>query len=113
MESDVNPSSQPAFLSHLDPYNHMANGTTQVNVSPQVAGAISPVNVTLQRADARTPVKDSPQGARSSGEVPTCKCTAGKCRTVKEKGVDYYVCHIQKVLFLFDSSLVFVPLNIF
>lgn len=92
----------------------MTNGTTQDNVSPQGAGATTPVNVTSQRGDgARTPVTFSPQGARSSGELPTCKCTAGKCRTAKEKGVVYYVCHIQKVIFLFDSSLVFIPLNMF
>ncbi|XP_048570253.1 uncharacterized protein LOC125551140 [Triticum urartu] len=96
MESDVNPSSQPAFLSHHEPDNHMTNGTTQVNVSPQGAGATTPVNVTPQRDGARTPVTFSPQGARSSGEVPTCKCTAGKCKTEKKNGVVYYVCHIPK-----------------
>ncbi|KAM3312293.1 hypothetical protein ACQJBY_032326 [Aegilops geniculata] len=96
MESDVNPSSQPAFLSHHEPDNHMTNGTTQVNVSPQGAGATTPVNVTPQRDGARTPVTFSPQGARSSGEVPTCKCTAGKCKTEKKSGVVYYVCHIPK-----------------
>ncbi|KAI4997077.1 hypothetical protein ZWY2020_052419 [Hordeum vulgare] len=122
MESDVSPGSQPAFLSHHEPHNHMTNGTTQVNVSPQGAGATTPVNITLkrdgartpvtfspqgagattpvnvtpQRDGARTPVTFSPQGARSSGELPTCKCTAGKCKILKEKGVDYYVCHIPK-----------------
>uniref|UniRef100_A0ACD5WXQ2 Uncharacterized protein n=1 Tax=Avena sativa TaxID=4498 RepID=A0ACD5WXQ2_AVESA len=103
-ESDVNQNSQPAFGSHPET-NHppvfntrhscMVNSTTQVNVSPHGAGAITPVTVSPQGAGATTPVNFSPQGAKSSG-VPTCKCTAGKCRTATEKGVSYYVCHIPK-----------------
>lgn len=88
----------------------MANATAQVNVSPQGAGALTPVTVSPQGAGATTPVNKfspqgvgattavnyfSPQGAKSSG-VPTCKCTAGECKTAKEKGVSYYVCHIPK-----------------
>jgi hypothetical protein len=89
----------------------MANATTQVNVSLQGTGATTPVTVSPQGAGAATPVNFSPQGAKSSG-VPTCKCTAGKCRTEKDKGVSYYVCHIEKVMLLFDSFLV-IPPNIF
>jgi hypothetical protein len=83
----------------------MANATTRVNVSPQGAGTTTPV---IQGAVATTPVKFSPHGAKSSG-IPTCKCTAGECRTEKDKGVSYYVCHIQKVMRLFDSFLVVIP----
>ncbi|KAK1644886.1 hypothetical protein QYE76_062691 [Lolium multiflorum] len=72
-----------------------AGAATLVNFSPQGAGATTPLTVSPQGAGAATPVNFSPQGAKSSG-VPTCKCTAGKCRTEKDKGVSYYVCHIQK-----------------
>ncbi|CAM0874348.1 unnamed protein product [Alopecurus aequalis] len=103
-ESGVNPNSQPAFGSHPETNyahvsntwgNRMANATTQVNVTPQGAGVITPAIVSPQGAGATTPVNFSPQGAKSSG-VPTCKCSAGECRTAKEKGVLYYVCYIPK-----------------
>lgn len=57
--------------------------------SPQGAGATIPDNV-------------SPQGARSNGNWLTLiyKCTAGKCRKLTIKGVEYYVCPIPKVFFL-------------
>ncbi|CAL4987740.1 unnamed protein product [Urochloa decumbens] len=81
-----------------------AGATTPINVSPQAplnstfqgAGTATPVHVSAQGGGRTAVVKVSPQGARSNDEWPTCKCTAGKCKILKEKDIDYYVCHIPK-----------------
>ncbi|CAO2147112.1 unnamed protein product [Urochloa humidicola] len=81
-----------------------AGATTPINVSPQAplnstfqgAGTATPVHVGAQGGGHTTVVKVSPQGARSNDEWPTCKCTAGKCKRLREDGKDYYVCHIPK-----------------
>ncbi|CAN6372234.1 unnamed protein product, partial [Urochloa humidicola] len=125
-EVGLSPVSQPAVRSHHKPSNpcgfnipsnHVPEPKTPINnVNLRGAGATTPINVSLQAphttfqgAGNATPnhvsaqggghtavVKVSPQGAKSNDEWPICKCTAGKCKTLKEDGKDYYVCHIPK-----------------
>ena len=95
---------------------HVGGATTPTNVNPQAplnstlqgAGTTTPVHVSAQGAGFAAVVKVSPQQPRSKDALPTCKCTAGKCKVLKVDGEECYVCPIPKVMFPMVNSVCFL-----
>ena len=137
-EVSLSPQPQPAVRSNpkpSNPYVHIpsnhvpepatpintinlrgAGATTPTNVNPQAplnstlqgAGTTTPVHVSAQGAGFAAVVKVSPQQPRSKDALPTCKCTAGKCKVLKVDGEECYVCPIPKVMFPMVNSVCFL-----